>query len=526
MPDSQDAVTAFLKSHGSNGHSTADEVVQTHAALVFLHSEEALKIKRAVRYDYMDASTLERRKALLLRELELNAPAAPGLYRDVVAITQQDNGALEIDGSGMPIEWVLRMRRFPAEAEMSRMADRGLIDDALADEMGTSVAKYHRETPPADLLGSALIGDIIDELDRVLSGMTDLIGGSPVEQFLDGARNAHGAQRRHLDERTAMNWVRRCHGDLHLRNIVIWKGVPTPIDALEFDERLGTCDVLYDLAFLLMDLEHRQLHGAANRVLNAYLNATGAEAHLSALSSLPLFLAIRAAIRAMVDIQTAPFQDDPQPLIEDGILFLRQANSFLTPRLACLVAVGGLSGSGKTTIARAVAPDIGAFPGAIHLRSDLERKALFGVNAVTRLNEKAYGASVTAKVYAALRRKARMALAAGHAVIVDAVYSAPHERALVERLATDMGRPFLGLWLEAETETRVERVTKRKKGASDADAAVARRQATSDMGDIDWIRIRTAGPLSDAVEVTGRLVARPDADAGLPGGVVMRGYDE
>ena len=180
----QNAAVAFLKTHATSGASVADDVIQTHGALVFLHETEALKIKRAVKYDYMDFSTLALRKEMLRRELDLNANAAPGLYRDVVALTQADDGTLALDGDGQVVEWVLRMTRFPAEAELSALAARGLIDTALARDLGQSIAQYHLNAPSKPESGRVLIQEIIDELARVMADMQAHLGCALVDRFL------------------------------------------------------------------------------------------------------------------------------------------------------------------------------------------------------------------------------------------------------------------------------------------------------------------------------------------------------
>jgi uncharacterized protein len=167
--------------------------------------------------------------------------------------------------------------------------------------------------------------------------------------------------------------VRRCHADLHLANLVLIDGRPVPFDALEFDERLGTCDIAYDLAFLLMDLDQRGLGRQANLCLNAWLVRTR---DMEALAALGLFLAIRAAIRAMVTVQTARATGRDVP--PEAADFLKRALRYLSAPPPRLVALGGLSGTGKTTVARHLAPDLPPAPGAVHLRSDEARKALFG----------------------------------------------------------------------------------------------------------------------------------------------------
>ncbi|MDX8354961.1 AAA family ATPase [Cognatiyoonia sp. IB215182] len=493
----QTEAIAFLRAHDSAGPAKASEVIQTHCALVFLHGTEALKIKRAVKYDYLDFSTLALREDMLRREMALNADAAPGLYHDVAALTRQPDGGIAFGGDGEIVEWVLRMTRFPKSAELSSMAKAGEIDTQLSEALGEAIARYHAsaERRPED--GRALIAEIIAELDRVMSDMHAQLGPERIKAFLQGSRAALDRADALLRRRSELGFVRRCHGDLHLRNIIMWQGVPTPFDALEFDERLGTCDVLYDLAFLLMDLSHQHLNAQANGVLNAYLFNSGAEEHYAGLAALPLYLAIRAGIRAMVDVQTAAVQDYPADLVADARLFLDQANAFLTPAPPRLVAIGGLSGSGKTTVARALAPDIGAFPGAVHLRSDLERKAHFGVPIIEKLPASAYRPEVSEKIYDIMIAKARRTLAAGHSVILDAVYAKPAERDAVAAFAGAVGCPFHGLWLDAATPLRVERVGARGPDASDADAAIARQQDALQLGEIDWLRLDAGKRVSD-----------------------------
>lgn len=501
----QAAAIAFLKTHATCGASIARDVIQTHAALVFLHETEALKIKRAVKYDYLDFSTLGQREVMLQREVALNSDAAPGLYHDVVPLTRAPDGTMALDGDGQVIEWVLRMTRFAADAELSVMAARGQIDDSLADSLGQSIAGYHRSAGPKREDGRVLIREIIAELNREMGGMHAQLGAELISDFITACSAECARVDNLLHDRAQAGWVRRCHGDLHLRNIVMWHDVPTPFDALEFDERLGTCDVLYDLAFLLMDLSHHQLPAAANLVLNAYLLHSGADDHYAGLSALALFLAVRAGIRAMVDVQTAAVNDDAVELVTQARSFLHQALDFLAPPAPQLIAIGGLSGSGKTTVARQIAPQLGAFPGAVHLRSDLERKAHFNVPPFEKLPPEAYRPEVSDIVYTIMRSKARLALGAGQAVILDAVHATPDERRLAQGIAQEIGCPFTGIWLDAEAPVRVERVTHRARDASDADAQVALRQGALQIGDMTWHRLDARQALADVVA---QIIAR------------------
>ena len=485
--DDQSEVLAFLASPAAHGGAAPVERIDTHGAYVFLAGDRAVKIKRAVRYDYMDLSTREKRRDLLRRELELNRPAAPALYRDVVPITRSTDGTLAWDGNGPPVEWALRMSRFPREAELEVMAEEGRIDDDLADRLGEEVARYHAAAPARPDDGADLIAEILDELDRVFAGMAVALGADRIALFMQAVRSAHDGTARVLRRRGTGGHIRRCHGDLHLRNLVMIDSRPTPFDALEFDERLGTCDVLYDLAFLLMDLEHRDLKRAANVVLNSYLRA--APGNLSGLCALPLFLSLRAAIRAMVDVQTDTATGGAHGA--EARAYLDAALRYLSPPASCLVAIGGLSGSGKTTLGRLLAPELGAAPGAVHLRSDLERKAMLGVRPLDRLPDASYDAATTARVYDALHRKAAEALAAGQAVILDAAHLTEQER---DASASAAGpHSFFGLWLDAGPDTLISRVTARRGDASDADARVVGQQLARSVGRMGWSRIDAGG---------------------------------
>ncbi|MWD27366.1 AAA family ATPase [Aquicoccus sp. SCR17] len=494
MAETQDEVIRFLSDPALHGVAEVAHV-ETHGAHVFLAGDTALKIKRAVRYDYMDFSTLAARERMLRRELELNRPAAPGLYRDVVPVRREAEG-LALDGAGTPVEWVLRMWRFPKDAELSEVAARGELTDALADELGRVVAGYHARAPRRDGDGAKLIGAIVDELEHAFAGMRDALGAGRVERFRAAVRRSLGAVGPLLSRRSAAGRVRRCHGDLHLRNLVLIEGHPVPFDALEFDETLGTCDILYDLAFLVMDLQHRGLDRAANIVLNAWLFVEGG-AEDEALAALPLFLAIRAGIRAMVDVQTDTASHHEGASTGDARAYMDYALDALAGAPPRLVAVGGMSGTGKTTLARDLAPAIGRPPGAVHLRSDLERKAMAGIAPLEPLPAEAYSPAAGRAVYDRLLHRAGTILAAGQSVLLDATFLSLSEREQAESRAASSGVAFTGLWLEAPQAVLAQRVNERRGDASDADAAVVAMQAARDVGAVTWHRLDASVPLTE-----------------------------
>ncbi len=490
----QAAIVAFLSDGANLPDGGQVEVIQTHGAFVFLAGSSAYKIKRAVRYDYLDFSTQQKWHDMLLRELELNAPLAPQIYRDVIGLTRDRQGKLTLGGKGRPVEWVLRMTRFKADQQLDRIATDGVLSNALAVALGEAVAVYHAATPSrvsAD--GPALILAILDELNRAFAGMSDTLGPDLVDQFNKAADRAMPHLTRLLRQRAHMGHIRRFHGDLHLRNVALIAGVPVLYDALEFDETLGTGDVLYDLAFLVMDLVHRGLTRAATLVLGAYLSKAGSPDHDGGLMALPLFLGIRAAIRAMTTVQTARLVPAAQADLPEARAYLKLALTFLAPAPARLIAVGGLSGTGKSLLAAALAPGLGKAPGAIHLRSDLERKALFGVDPATRLPPAAYSDVISQQIYARMTERAGHILRAGHSVIMDATYLRQEDRAALATMAEHVGVRFQGLWLEAPADILSARVTARIDDASDADATVVCAQAARTVPPLFWTRIDASG---------------------------------
>ena len=485
----QDAVFALMGDAATHGGAPTRRI-DTHAAAVFLAGERAYKVKRAVKFPFLDYSSLEKRKAACEAELAVNRPFAPSIYRRVVPIARDAGGRLALDGTGTPVEWAVEMRRFDEDATLDRLAEAGRIDTALADAVARVIAAAHAGAPAVEAAPWLdALAEFIAQNDAAFREMPGLFARDKVEALTTMSRAALDRARPLLLERGRRGLVRRGHGDLHLGNIALIDGKPVPFDAIEFDPLIAAGDVLYDLAFLLMDLTERGLTTAANVVFNRYLAETRRDEDLDALAALPLFLSLRAAIRAKVTaarLKDAGAAEGPK-IAKAATTYFAFACLFIDPPQPMLVAVGGLSGTGKSMLARDLAPLILPCPGAVWLRSDVERKAMAGLANTERLPPQAYTADATRKVYRALAAKARRALAAGHSVLIDAVFARQEERDAIAAAAN--GASFRGLFLTASLATRVARVGARTGDASDADAAVARQQESYDLGALDWTEI-------------------------------------
>jgi uncharacterized protein len=499
---SQEEVFAFLTDPATHG-GQAVRRIDTHAASVFLAGERALKVKRAVRFPFLDYSTLDKRKAACEAELAINRRTAPTIYRQVVAITRDAGGRLAIGGRGEPVEWAVDMRRFDERRTLDHLAAAGAIDAALADALGRTVAAAHAGAGQADAARwIAAIGGYADEHAAAFRQRPDLFPADDVRTLADASRAAFARIRPLLVERGRLGFIRRIHGDLHLGNIVLLDDQPVLFDAIEFSEVIASGDVLYDLAFLLMDLAERDLGVAANIVLNRYLTDTRRDENLDALAALPFFLTTRAAIRAMVTAaRLERAEPDQQPEIARSARgYFDWARRFIAPAPPLMVAAGGLSGTGKSVLARALAPALAPPPGAVVLRSDVTRKTLFDRNEFEQLPPEAYTPEVTARVYATIIDRARRAVAAGHSAILDAVFARADERAQAERAAAEIGVPFHGLFLEADLATRVARTGAHERDASDADAAVARAQEAYDLGTLAWHLVDASGTPDETLQ--------------------------
>lgn len=491
--------------------------IDTHANVIFIGAERVYKIKRAVKYPFLDYSTVARRFRFCASEIVLNRRTAPDLYLGILPLLRTPSGDLtagEIvpdpdtnrppptQGNETVVDWAVVMRRFNDRFLFDRLAERDeLTIDHLRD-LGESIAAFHLSADPVHNDWRRICREVLtdniteiaeaDWLDHKRIGVHRTDCGRLFDKLTD-----------RLSDRAVAGFVRQCHGDMHLQNVVLVDGKATLFDCIEFSDDFSQIDTLYDLAFLLMDLEHRGMADAGCRVLNRYMESTG---DYGDVGLLPFYTALRAQVRAKIEVATVGFAKTTEAADEHR----QMAASYFD--LACcavnrpkprLIAVGGPSGSGKSTLAIAIAERMaGAYgPGVLVLRSDAIRKSLWNVPETAPLPAEAYATSVNVEVYDIMHKRAENALKQGMTVLLDATHTHPKSRNAASALARRLGVSFDGIWATAPRAVLIGRVTERTNDASDADAAIVRLQLKQDWGRIDWHEIDTSKRIDALNEV-------------------------
>lgn len=489
----QEAVLAFLESNDPKCKR-----IDTHASIVFLGQDRVLKVKRAVHFPYLDFSTLEKRKKACEEELIVNSHFAPQLYRRIVPITQPREG-LKIGGDGPALEWAVEMTRFDENKTLDHLARTGGITPELAEALATTIRKTHQSAEISD--GSswlASIDGIIDRNTQIFREEAQL-PCQMVERLDALSHQKLRVCRQLLEARASNDLVRRCHGDAHLGNVVLIGERPVLFDAIEFDPVIATTDVLYDLAFPMMDFCYFGLTACANRLFNSYLQAAWQES-ADALRLLPLFLSMRAAIRSNVLFTKRRLSPDKDQDAADARAYFDLGLRHIEPVRPSLIAIGGKSGTGKSVLARDAAPLLAPLPGAVLLRSDVIRKELFGVDPLTPLPENAYTPEVTARVYRTLMERSQQIVAQGLSVIVDAAFLKESERDELSMAAQKLDVPFHAVFLTADLGVRLDRIGARKRDASDVTPEIASGQEDYDIGRLDWPLIDASGSPEQTLE--------------------------
>lgn len=463
------------------------ELVETHISWLILAGDYAYKLKKAVDLGFLDYSTLERRRRFCTEEIRLNRRTAPQIYLEAVPVC----GTLDnpyFGGAGPVLEYAVKMRRFAPGLLLDELLHAGRLPPPLIDTLARNVAGFHAAAAPADPASpwgtaEAAWQPVRENFEQILPRLHDAAQKAQVGQIAAWA----AAEKEHLaallTRRRAEGHIRECHGDLHLGNIVLLDGEPLPFDGIEFNDGLRWIDTLSDTAFLVMDLQARGRSDYAWRLLDAYLQHSG---DYAALPLLPWYLSYRAMVRAKVaairatqaGIDAAPRQQAEH----DVAAYLTLADSYAAPRRPYLIITRGLSGSGKTRHSQVVLEQ----RGLIRLRSDVERKRLFGLAATERSGSAVdggiYSASAGEQTYAHLAATARDILQAGLPVLIDATFLRRAQRDAFRALAHDLDLPFLIVECHASTDELRRRILHRSaqgRDASEAGLAVLERQLAS-----------------------------------------------
>ncbi|MFP4299782.1 MAG: AAA family ATPase [Spirulinaceae cyanobacterium] len=456
---------------------TPISVEQTHASFVFLTGEYAYKVKKAVDFGFFDYSTLDKRKHFCQEEIRLNQALAPEIYLEVIPITQTDD-RYTLNSKGEIVEYTLKMRQFPQECLWSNLFEQGKLTSDLMMELGRVVADFHFNAHTDEYIRS------FGKIEQIKPAFTENYRQSKpyinrgqtqkqfdetqqfTDSFFDGEQDL-------FTQRREQNWIRECHGDLHLKNICLWKGEVRLFDRIEFNEPFRFVDVMYDVAFAKMDLDVRQRPDLGNAFLNTYIEHTG---DWEGLQILPLYLTRQAYVRAKV---TSFLIDDPnvsenqkENAIAKASQYYKLAWQYTQLNQGKLWIMSGLSGSGKTTIARQLARQ----EDAIHIRSDAVRKHLAGIGLNEKGDDSMYTAEMSQKTYNRLLELSKMLVQRGFKVILDAKYDRVALRHPVIEFSQNHNIPLEILHCHAPLEVLRDRLITRSNDISDATPDLLQRQ--------------------------------------------------
>jgi aminoglycoside phosphotransferase family enzyme/predicted kinase len=459
------------------------EIIETHISWVILTGPYAYKVKKGVDFGFLDYSTLKLRQQQCEEELRLNRRTAPSIYLEVVPI----GGSVEAPllHRQPAIEYAVKMRQFPQQALLSRLAARGELGAPEVMALAEMLAAFHASVavaPPDSPFGTpqTVYHPVAENFTQVRERISNPTLRTRLDALEQTNRRFFEQHRELFTQRKAQGFIRDCHGDLHLNNILLLDGVPLLFDCLEFNPSLRIIDVISELAFLLMDLDEHGRSDLANLLLNHYLELSGDYAGLQLMR---FYLGYRAMVRAKVATlrldQAGLDSTARDVVINDFSAYLTLAEEYAQPTRPQLLIAHGLSGSGKTTLTRQLL----TIPGVVRIRSDVERKRLFGLAAQASSHsapgENIYSAEASHRTYRQLQQLACAALEGGYSVIVDATFLHRTERDRFRQLATEQQIPFTLLHFQASPETLQQRVRDRAtqgSDASEADTAVLQQQ--------------------------------------------------
>jgi aminoglycoside phosphotransferase family enzyme/predicted kinase len=449
--------------------ATAVQLIQTHISYVLLTGEFAYKIKKPLDFGFLNYSTLAARQHFCQEELRLNQRSAADVYLEVVPITQSGDH-YQIGGSGEIVEYAVKMRQFPQATLLTNLFERGELTPALVQELAQVIAEFHRKTTTNDYIRSfGKVEQVRQAFDENFKQTEQYIGGPQTQQQFDETKaycdRFFAEQTALFQQRIEADRIRECHGDLHLRNIAYWNHKLLLFDCIEFNEPFRFVDVMYDVAYIVMDLEARQRRDLSTLFLNTYTEQTG---DWEGLQVLPIYVSRQTYVRAKV---TCFLLNDPgvpdtekQAAAKTAALYYRLAWEYSQDKKGRLLLMAGLSGSGKSTTARAIAEQIGA----IQIRSDAVRKHLGGIPLQERGGADLYTPEMHQKTYGRLLELGVKLAQQGYSVILDAKYDRQVWRQAVIEQAAAHHLPLQIIHCDAPTEVLRARLQHRTGDIADA----------------------------------------------------------
>jgi len=502
LSDQTDIINALScpKTYGKSVDKVS--VRRSHIALIFFAGEYVYKLKRAVMYPGIDFSTPEKRKLACIAEMKRSTVYAPHLIVGVKPVRRLKNGTIKIGGNaGEEIDTVIVEKRLPNNAILSFKLPADDFDRFEAMDLAEHLADLHTKAKTFHTKwGVDVIKNIILENESILACFPSCVDLTQLNTL-----TRHSLEILHKNEslikfRQKSGHVKKCHGDLLLSNIAYFEGKFLFFSPIEYNDSLDCIDTLYDLAFLTMDLEARGLRRIANVLFNHYMS------YMNDIEGFPLmglYQSMRAISRAAVCAKTSALLEgnEKQHAVEQTKKYFELARHFLIDFKPTLIACGGLSGSGKSRVARRIGGLMNPAPGAVILRDDVVKKQITGLALHQRFDKTTDTPAFEKVVYEVLRQQATCALCAGSTVILDALFHNEYERLATEKLAESLGIPFIGLWMDAPLNIRTNRIKSRGQKASDIrKEAEPECQLSLETGNITWHIINTDMPKEETVQ--------------------------
>ncbi len=457
------------------------QLIETHISWVILTGKFAYKIKKPVDFGFLNFSTIEKRQRYCEQELRLNSRLAPTMYLDVVAITNTPEKPC-ISGSGPIFEYAVKMKQFPQSAQLDNMLAAGILKAVHMDALACMAAKFHQSCEKAsDKMEygnkKAVYQPVEENFKQISNHLKTNHYADKLTALEQWSQSELNRLQNEFEQRKAQGFIRECHGDMHLRNLIWLNNKPMAFDCIEFNPELSWIDVISEIAFLVMDLQHRQQQQLANRFLNSYLEVTGDYAGLSVL---PFYLCYRALVRAKVNVlrleQENISADKKTQSLATFKTYLQLATTYSQQKTPSLIIMRGLSASGKSTVSQQLIDTLGS----IRIRSDVERKRLFSISTTNlqpaEIDDRLYSAQASLQTYKKLSELATEIICAGYSVIVDAAFLKQKQRETFQDLAKQLTVPYLIIEVTASEKVLRQRIVNRKHDISDADIVVLEHQ--------------------------------------------------